>query len=377
MAQITATRRAATDLHDGEADAWRAFQGQQPAFASPLTGPDFARAIGRVREDAEVVTYRRGDEIVGFLGLHRRPGGFARPLGAPFADYHALITGPAPGMDGPQALTLAGIAAFRHIGLVDPFRLFPPVAPGPDAYAIEAPDGPDAHLEAMRAASPKKFKNWRRLQNRLAEIGPLRFEQSRSRDDLDTLLSWKSEQFERTGLQDVLRPLWVRALMSDLFETDTPHFRGLMLTLHAGDTLVGGHFGVFGAGTYHPWIASTNPSLAHLSPGNSFLDQAIRAMPRLGIDVYDLGPGHDHYKQPWASVRKQVGVGLTMVQGQGRGLLTLGSTGWASGANAPLAKVRRRLDHIAAVDPTAAGRALALVQAMRAIPRRLAPGGAV
>ena len=377
MAQITATRRRATDLPDAEADAWRAFQGQQPVFASPLMGPDFARAVGRVRDDAEVVTYRRASDIVGFLGLHRRPGGFARPLGAPFSDYHALITGPAPGIDGPQALKLAGIGAFRHIGLVDPHGLFPPVGTGPDAFAIETPEGPEAHLEAMRAASPKKFKNWRRLQNRLAELGPLRFDQSRSRDDLDALLTWKSEQFARTGLQDVLRPLWVRALMADLFETDTPHFRGLMLTLHAGETLVGGHFGVFGQGTYHPWIASTNPSLVRVSPGNAFLHQAIRAMPRLGVSVYDLGPGHDHYKQPWASIRKQVGVGLTLVEGQGRGFMTLGSPDWAAGADAPLAKVRRRLDHIAAVDPTAAGRALALVDAMRAIPRRLSPGGSV
>lgn len=375
MAQIIAARRPPTDLPDREVDVWRVFQGQQPAFASPLMGPDFARAVGRVRDDAEVVTYHRGDEIIGFLALHRRPGGFARPLGAPFSDYHALITGPAPGMDGPQALTLAGIGAFRHIGLVDPHGLFPPVGTGPDAFAIETPDGPEIHLEAMRAASPKKFKNWRRLSNRLAELGPLRFDQSRSRHDLDALLTWKSEQFGRTGLQDVLRPQWVRALMSDLFDTDTPQFRGLMLTLHAGDTLVGGHFGVFGQGTYHPWIASTNPSLAHLSPGNAFLDQAIRAMPRLGITTYDLGPGHDHYKQPWASIRKQVGVGLTLVEGQGRGLLTMGSTGWASGTDgAPLAKVRRRLDHIAALDPTPAGRAVALVQAMRAIPRRFSPG---
>ena len=375
MAQIIAARRPATDLPDGEADVWRAFQGQQPAFANPLMGPDFARAVGRVRDDAEVVTYRRGDEVVGFLGLHRRPGGFARPLGAPFSDYHALITGPAPGVDGPQALALAGIGAFRHVGLVDPHGLFPPVGTGPDAFAIETPDGPETHLEAMRAASPKKFKNWRRLSNRLAELGPLCFDQSRSRDDLEALLTWKSEQFVRTGLQDVLRPQWVRALMSDLFDTDTAQFRGLMLTLRAGDTLVGGHFGVFGQGTYHPWIASTNPSLAHLSPGNAFLDQAIRAMPRLGITTYDLGPGHDHYKQPWASIRKQVGVGLTLVEGQGRGLLTLGSTDWASGIDvAPLAKVRRRLDHIAALDPTPAGRAVALVQAMRAIPRRFGPG---
>lgn len=374
MAQIIATRCPAVALPEAEADAWRAFQGQQPAFANPLMGPDFARAVGRVREDAEVITYRRGDEIVGFLGLHRRPGGFARPLGAPFADYHALMTGPAPGFDGREALTLAGVRAFRHTGLIDPYGLFDRIAVGPTAFAIELPEGPDVYMETLRASNPKRFKNYRRLLNRLADVGPLQLRASRGRADFDQLLAWKSEQFHRTGLQDVLRPAWVRKLMSSLFETSTPQFGGLMLTLHAGDTLTGGHFGVTSNGIYHPWIASTNPALVAASPGNAFLKQIIRAMPDLGIRVYDLGPGHDHYKQPFASIRKSVGVGLTLTDTRAGGLITLGSTAWASGADAPLAKVRRRLDHIAAVDPTAAGRALALVDAMRAIPRRL--GGA-
>ncbi|MBO9500720.1 GNAT family N-acetyltransferase [Brevundimonas sp. A19_0] len=374
MAQITATRCPAAALPEAEADAWRAFQRQQPAFANPLMGPDFARAVGRVREDAEVVTYRRSDEIVGFLGLHRRPGGFARPLGVPFADYHALVTGPAPGFKGREALTLAGVRAFRHIGLIDPFGLFDSIAVGPTAFAIALPEGPDAHLEAIRAANPKRAKNYRRLLNRLSDVGPLRLQASRDRADFDQLLAWKSEQFRRTGLQDVLRPAWVRGLMSSLFETYTPRFGGLMLTLHAGDTLAGGHFGVIANGIYHPWIASTNPALVAASPGNAFLDQVIRAMPDLGIRVYDLGPGHDHYKQPFSSTLKSVGVGLTLTDTRAGGLMTIGSTDWASGVDAPLAKVRRRLDHIAAVDPTAAGRAMALVDAMRAIPRRL--GGA-
>lgn len=371
MVQIVATRCPAAALPEAEADAWRAFQGQQPAFANPLMGPDFARAVGRVREDAEVVTYRRGDEVVGFLGLHRRPGGFARPLGAPFADYHALVTGPAPGFNGREALTLAGVRAFRHTGLIDPYGLFDRIAVGPKAFAIELPEGPEPYMEALRASNPKRFKNYRRLLNRLSEVGPLLLRASRDRADFDQLLAWKSEQFRRTGLQDVLRPAWVRRLMSNLFETDTPRFGGLMLTLHAGDTLTGGHFGVISNGIYHPWIASTNPALAAASPGNAFLDQVIRAMPDLGIRVYDLGPGHDHYKQPFASTLKSVGVGLTLTDTRAGGLIMLGSTDWASGIDAPLAKVRRRLDHIAAVDPTAAGRAMALVDAMRAFPRRL------
>ena len=54
MAQPTATRRRVTDLPDAEADAWRAFQGQQPVFASPLMGPDFARAVGRDPMDGRI-----------------------------------------------------------------------------------------------------------------------------------------------------------------------------------------------------------------------------------------------------------------------------------------------------------------------------------
>ena len=41
-------------------------------------------------------------------------------------------------------------------------------------YAIELSGTPEAFLETVRAASPKKFKNYRRLQNRLAESGTLR-----------------------------------------------------------------------------------------------------------------------------------------------------------------------------------------------------------
>lgn len=375
MAQITATRRPAVDLPEREAEAWRTLQRDEPAFANPLMGPDFARAVGQVRPDAEVVVYRDAERIVGFLGLHRRPGGFARPLGAPFADYHALVSLVDPGFDGAQALRLAEVRAFRHIGLVDPHGLFPSVTGQVTAHHIQPDADPEAYLERLRAGSPKKFKNYRRLLNRLAEAGPLRFQASGDAADLDRVLRWKSEQFVRTGLQDVLRPRWVQALMHSLFdmaECKTGDFHGLLLTLHAGEVLVGGHFGVACNGVFHPWIASTNPDLAHVSPGNAFLDRAIRAMPALGLTVYDLGPGHDHYKRPFASGDRTVGVGLTLADARHRPLFS--AVDWASGGTAPLDKVRRRLDHIAAVEPDTAGRALALVEAVRAIPRRFGPG---
>ncbi len=357
-----------------ELDAWRAIQSDEAGFANPLFGPDFARAVGRVRSDVAVGVFDRAGASVAFFAHHRRPSGFGRPIGAPFSDYHGLVARADEGLSGPEALRAMGLAAFRHSGLVDPGGVFAGLDDGPAAFTIALTDGPDAHLETARAASPKKFKNWRRLRHRLeADLGPLSLRASRDAGDFEQLLTWKREQFVRTGVQDVLKPDWVEALMHDLFETDEPHLSGLMLTLHAGDTLVGGHFGIRSGDIYHPWIASTAPELAALSPGQAFLDQAIRAMPELGLRIYDLGPGHDHYKRPFASTTMTLKVGLTSAPSV-RGRLSqaadcswmLGGVGRVGGVD----KIRRRIDHIAASDPSLRGRVEGLVAAAIATRRR-------
>lgn len=364
------------DLADADAGLWLAFQAAQPAFESPLLGPEFARAVGSARDDAKVAIFRRNDgEAAGFLAYHRRPGGFGRPIGSPFADYHALIGGPDFGITGIEAVERAGLRAFRHNGLVDPYGLFPAYGEQTRTYAIELHETPEAYLETVRAASPKKFKNYRRLQNRMAETGPLRIGPDRSQAAFDQVMTWKSEQFGRTGVQDVLRPDWVRQTMQSLFETHDGRLTGLLLTLYCGEVLVAGHFGVMAAGVFHPWIASTSPEFAAMSPGQVFLDQAIKAMPALGIRVYDLGPGHDHYKKPFASTCREVGVGLTIVPGAAGTLPRARERAWSMGGLdrvGTLGRIRRRLDHIAAVDPSTAGRARGLLEAGRSMRKRLA-----
>lgn len=367
-----------TDLSGADVAAWLEIQASHPAFASPLLSPEFSMAVARVRDDVRIAVFRRDGRAVGFLAHHRRPGGFGRPVGSPFADYHALVSGADLGIGGPDAVRMAGLKAFRHNGLVDPHGLFPGTAGTQNTYAIELPDTPDRFLETVRAASPKKFKNYRRLQNRLVETGPLRMAPDWSRPAYDRIMAWKSEQFLRTGVQDVLKPDWVRRMMQSVFETTEGRMTGLLLTLYAGDELVGGHFGVMAAGVFHPWIASTNPELAALSPGQVFLDQAIRAMPTLGIRVYDLGPGHDHYKKPFASTEREVGVGLTVVPGATGAVPRAREGVWSLGGLdrvAAVGRIQRRLDHIAAVDPSPAGRARGLLEAARSMRKRLTPSG--
>lgn len=374
LGRLRVENLAMSDLADIDVEQWQAIQASHPAFASPLLSTDFALAVSRARDDVRVAVYRSGGLAVGFLPHHRRPGGFGRPIGSPFSDYHALLSRTGLGLSGPEAIRLAGLRAFRHNGLIDPYRLFAGTAAVQHTYSIELPDTPEAFLEIVRSASPKKFKNYRRLQNRLGEIGELRIGPERSQQAYDQIMAWKSEQFIRTGVQDVLKPDWTRRLMQSLFDTTEGRMKGMLLTLYAGDVLVGGHFGVMAGGVFHPWIASTNPALAALSPGQAFLDQAIRSMPGLGIRVYDLGPGHDHYKKPFASTEREVGVGLTIVPGAVGALPRVREGVWSLGGLdrvGAVGQIRRRLDHIAAVDPSAGGRARGLLEAAWSIRKRL------
>lgn len=342
---------------------WRSLAAGQAGFGNPLLGPDFAQAIGSVREDARVAVVRRAGETLGFLAYHRRPGGLARPIGSPLSDYHGLVSRPDAGLDLGQVLRAADVSVFRYTGLIDPNGLFP-AAPETDrtAYLIDlGGTTAEAYLEAIRAASPKKIKNYRRLDNKLdREVGPVRLVAGDvSRDAFNQLIDWKREQLERTGAHDFLRADWTRELMADLFARRSGDFRGLMINLYAGDTLIGGHFGVRLGDVYHPWIASTSPEHAAWSPGQIFFLRAIAAMPELGLTRYDLGPGHDHYKRSYGLNTVTIGEGAaTAATIGGRMALSIENAWTMAGAHGagPVGRLRRRMDAIASTELTMSGR---------------------
>jgi CelD/BcsL family acetyltransferase involved in cellulose biosynthesis len=344
--------------------AWRAWQAAVPALRSPLLSPEFAVAVGRVRADAAVALVRREGRLIGVLAHHRRPGGLARPIGAPFSDVHALVAEPGVSLGGEETLRLAAIRAFRFTSLADPEGRFDlPAAAVHERHLIEVGGDGAAYLERLRAASAKRFKNWRRLEHKLERergaielVGP-----DRDSRAFELMLHWKRDQLRRSGLHDVYRPAWVQGLMRQLFaERDGP-MQGLLLTLRADGQPVAGHFGVRLGDAYHPWVASIDPHAQEYSPGQTFLGRAILAMPGLGLETYDLAAGHDHYKAPFASARERVLEGVAFAEGtRPRPAPLLAGLGPAA------QRVGRRLDQIAAVDLNAAGRLLGVVEAARA-----------
>lgn len=368
---LTAQTVRPQDLTARDRAAWMALRASAEVFQSPLLGPDFAAAVAAVRSDAAVAVIRKDGKAVGFLPHHRRPHGLARPIGAPFSDYHALVA--EPDLDGLQALKLAGLREYRFSALLDPHNAFGQEATAEGAYAIAIGPGESAgadHLEALRAGSPKRFKNVRRLDHKLQrEVGPVALiAPDRDRAAFDAMLAWKRAQFHRTGMTDVFAPKWATGLMTRLFEQGEGRLKGLMITLQVAGKPAVMHFGIREDDRYHPWIASQDETLAAYSPGQVFLWRAIEAMPSLGLRWYDLAAGHDHYKTPYASRT------VPIAEGQVRTAPGLEAEAWrlaevAIGVGGA-ARVRRRLDQIASVELTLNGRLRGLAQAVAMRARR-------
>lgn len=365
---LTAQTLHPSELEASDIAAWRGFCVAGGPFDNPLLWPDFALAVGDVREDARVAVWRRDGVPVGFLAYHLRPGAFGRPIGAPFSDYHALVG--ELDLNVGEALALVGLSAYRFTGLIDPAGAFQSAAGGgQEGFLIKLESGAEDYLETLRAASPKRFKNYRRLDSKLGrEVGDLKIvAPDHSQAAFDAMIEWKRDQLRRTGMHDFLRPDWSLSLLQSLFERREGEFQGLMIGLYAGDELVAVHFGVRGGGVYHPWLASTSPEHATWSPGQVYLLRAIAAMPGLGLTTYDLGLGHDHYKKPYALSMRPVTSGLATAAGSVGQAAKVSERAWQmAGAEGKglVGRLRRRMDLIATVELSLAGRARGFAEAI-------------
>jgi len=291
---LTCDTVPASSLTARDIELWRAMQAVTAAFASPLLSPDFVQAIAAVRSDVRVAIFKKNGRTVGFLPVHVRPGRFARPAGAPFSDYSALITFPEPNIRIGDALRIAGIHRYQAIGLVDPYGVFADVAGG---EADEA-HGIDLSAGAANNANKKLLKNIRRITRHLEDAhGEVRIVAGdRTPSTFDAMIAWKRRQTRETGLHDFVAAPWVQDMLKRLFEADTSGLHGFMVTLMAGDTPVLAHYGVRLGDRAHPWISSYDPAFSSFSPGQIFLNGLQEPLDAAGIRYYDLSTGQQAYK---------------------------------------------------------------------------------
>jgi CelD/BcsL family acetyltransferase involved in cellulose biosynthesis len=364
--------------HLSEADfaAWSHLCTTTPEFSSPLLSPQFFQTIAKVRDDVFVAIYRRKGQAVGFLAHHSRPGRFARPVGAPFCDYCALITPPDPGFCFGQALDLAGIRHFQAIGLVDPYKLCTQTGGELiDAYGIDLSLDRTEYLRAK-----KHVKNIGRLRRHLeANFGALSFTlRDQNKDHFDTMISLKHAQIERTGLHDFLQPVWVQAMLNQLFLAPEYDLHGSLLTLMSGDHPVMFHYGVRLGGRMHIWLSAYDPQFAAFSPGQIFHNDCQVFLKAQGLSFYDMSSGQSHYKSKFCNVRTQV-VNLKIssetqkMRQTHRFLQTVDNRFKVMKPGTLISRFGRRMDQVASLELDGYHRVLGLVQALAASKKRLVP----
>lgn len=342
---------------------WRDMCAQNEFFRSPLLSPEFFREVSKVREDAFVAVYSENNKIIAFLAFHLRPNNFARPIGAPFSDYSALITYADAKISIQTALGLAGISKFRAIGWIDPYNLsaeFP--------CEIEEAHAMDFSLEEPpHSASKKHRKNVNRLRRHINEkYGEIDFVfDDLERSHFDEMVKIKRNQTVFTGVHDFLSPPWVQKLMENLRNGPRDGLHGLLLTMRAGGKPIAWQFGPRLGAYAHPWIFAYNNDYAQYSPGQIYLMDCAESLKANGITVYDLSTGSQQYKRTFCNRHSNVKHGLITPEVQ--------NSSFEQKLPNVAKRLSRRIDQIACLELEFSGRVSGLIFAFQSIAKRIKP----
>ena len=295
------TTIAGRELGPDLAAAWAALQRADVDLSSPFFHPEFTRCVAGAKPNVEIAIVEDAGAVVALFPFERVLRSLGGPAGGPLSDYHGVVS--AGGADA----DFAPLDLLRACKLIawDFSRL--PLSQsrfqGQTQSLIESPrlelaDGFAAYAEHKRSSGSNLIERASYSARRLArEIRPLRYAAHEVNSSLlDQVLAWKSAQYERTGKPDIFRLSWTRGLLTAIHQTQTEGFAGVLSTLHAGDELIAGHFGMRSNESWHYWLPSYNRAHAKFSPGLILILKMAESASRLGVRVIDLGAGLSQHK---------------------------------------------------------------------------------
>ena len=359
------------------AEQWQIFAALRDARAiydDPFFDPDFARLVGEVREDTRIGFASDKDGVFAVWALHIRPGNWARPIGAPFSDWNGPILA-----ENTSLLAEEILAGFEISGLTT--QGFQPVGAATTdgmerrgANIADLSDGWEAFLSEQQAQWPKHFKKMRRVYRNVdRDACEARFEwDDKSDASYQRVMQLKREQYVRTGFYDVLNAPWTQALFDRLRHFEGPRLQSRMSSLFFGERLAAAEFNLQSDTVLHGWVTAFDQAFAKYSPGNMLIQNVLPRMVEDGLRIYDAGPGLDHYKRHYTNAQLPIESGVLSGSSASLNAARVAGQVWRIGeqimpqrASALMARARRRMDQIAAVDTSLSGRASGLINALQ------------
>jgi CelD/BcsL family acetyltransferase involved in cellulose biosynthesis len=288
------------ELGPAELAAWHAMQRATPSLANPFLGPEFAVAVGTFRPAARVAVLADGPAIVGFFPFEKRRLGVGQPIGAGLSDCQGLVHVPGLEWDPRELLRAGRMSAWNFDHLVAgqlPFERYQMARAA--SPVIDLTDGFAAYHAMLRARSRQLSSNVARKARKLGrEAGEVRFVlDSHDSAALRTFMSWKSDQYRRTGRGDRFDQRWIVDLIDLLFSTHSDTFSGQFSCLYAGEALVAAHFGVRSGHVLADWFPAYCTGFGSYSPGLIMHLRMVEEAAAAGVRQIDLGKGAKRYKE--------------------------------------------------------------------------------
>lgn len=365
------------DLSEEQWQIFAALRDARDIYDDPFFDPDYARLVGEVREDTRIGFASDRNGVFAVWALHVRPGNWARPIGAPFSDWNGPILSVDTELTAQEILAGFDLSGMTTQGFMPTSFETDPSLQRVGANMTDLSAGWDGFFEDQKKRWPKHFKKMRRLYRNVArDFSEFEFVFDDQRDDTyQTLMQLKQEQFARTGYHDVLKAPWAQALLDRLRHFEGPRLRARMSSLYYGDRFAASEFNLQSDTIMHGWITAFDQALGNYSPGNMLVQELLPHLCENGFKYYDAGPGLDHYKRHYANLHLPIDSGVLVGDANRLNAARVAGRAWRLGeqvmpskASALMARARRRMDQIAAVETSLSGRASGIFHALNQRP---------
>lgn len=312
---------------------WAEFCASSADLSSAFLSFPYTRIAAQVFSGVRVCCIGQDDHTLAFL-----PYQFSRPIhrllglgervGGEMNDCFGLIAGTECALSPRRLLRLARLNALLFTHLDQGQSRFGLTGSQPQiGLRIDLRAGSTAYWDALKRGDKRFVADSERRERKLIEThGALRltFHHPDPETELTRLIAAKRAQYARTGATDCLDDAKSRRFLHLLAASDDPLCRGVMTTLHAGETWVASHFGLMHGGTLHFWFPAYNPDLHAFSPGRVLLMALIKQADGLGLRCIDRGTGDSQAKRDFANADHIFTRGLWSRRTAGAALIQAG-----------------------------------------------------
>ncbi|QDT38634.1 GNAT family N-acetyltransferase [Stratiformator vulcanicus] len=285
---------------------WMRLLRDEVGLCNPFLTPRFAELVDEARGGVAVGVMKSGNESVGFfpfqyLGRSRRVG---QPVGWPMSDFQAIVAPNDLQITPEELLRGCGLKAFDfdHLIASQSWLEAHHVDTQPSPY-LDLSNGFEAYRAERRAAGSNRIKSIDRKQRKLVrEHGEVQYLPNEIDEDLfQTLIRWKSDQFERTNIFNLFQWPWTVSLLQTVLKENSRELTGRMSVLRLNGRPIAVDLGMQTEDVLHSWFPSYDRSYRSYCPGHMLTIQIARSCDELGFGRFELGKGPEEYKASFAS----------------------------------------------------------------------------